>query len=728
MTRVRRLVLVTAAGALTGAASLVGAATPATADTQTVASCDRAGIQAALNAGGTWSLDPCSGQTITQDAHPLVVNGTTVTLTHDPSMSFPVLHFTATTATGRGAVIQVRSGNLTLQNLIVTGVLTSTDPTKPARGGALYVAPGAQLTLDDCSVSHSQVLGAQGVYGTDGTTNAVDGTDGGPSYSAAQGGGLYNDGTTTITASTFDNDWAFGGYAGDGGNGHRGANAQVSGGHGAPGGSGGDAGQHSAPAQGGAIYNAGMLTVVSSTISHSYVEGGSGGFAGDAADGGIGGFGTGGQNGANGTPDNPSAGSGTPGAPGGQGGPGGMHAGLPGPASEGDGGGIYNAGTAAIDHVTFTANSANGGAGGYGGSASAPNRGGGGGYGGSGGTPYDVVGHGLAGGNGADGGATGPTGVGGTAGANGSPGAAARGAAIYDATGNLRVSHSVFSGGSVNGGWGGYGGNASQPDDGGYFYGPGGDGGSAGNGGAGINGAGGNAGTAGNGGAGIDPSPGFAAGNGAVGGDASALSVYTAGGALIGCGTTLDSDATHRHAGPGGFGGTKGRGVTGSVGGKGGGKGYGGPGKPFGKRSAPGVHGFNGLRKNVFVPPGKTGPRGKAGPAGIDGAHGPLGCDSVGPLLLRVHGVVGTTATATATIHNRGPVPITMTQLGITGAASDVLSAAGCESGAPVGGSCAITVTFHPQTTTAVHATLVITDNTVFSTQSVPIIAVGTKS
>jgi hypothetical protein len=724
MRRRQRWGIVAAAGATTLATTLLAGAQPAKADSQAVASCDRAGVQAAIDAGGSWSLDACSGMTISAANDPLVVNGTTVTLTHDPSMSFPIFNFTSTT--GPGSVFQVQSGNLTLENLTVTGVLNATDPALPAQGGGIYVAAGAHLTLNDVGVIHSQANGAPGVNGVDGTADSVDGTNGGSTDSAAQGAGLYNAGTTTITSSTFDNNRAVGGYAGDGGNGHRGANASIVGAPGAPGGSGGDAGAHGAVGQGGAIYNVGTLTVESSTISNSGVTGGFGGFAGDAADGGIGGFGADGANGVDGTFDSPQGTDGTPGGAGGQGGAGGLHAGVPGAAAEGDGGGIYNAGTAAIDHVTFTANGVTGGPGGYGGSASAPNRGGGGGFGGSGGSSSGVTGPGLAGGNGADGGPTGLTGIGGAAGADGGPGAAAHGAAIYDATGDIRIAASTFSGDVADGGWGGNAGDASQPDDGGYFYGPGGQGGSAGSGGQSFTAGGGSAGIAGKGGDGVNPGPGYAAGTGGNGGTASGLSIYTVGGALVGCGTTLDTDKTHLLGGFYGFGGNKGRGVTGSSGGKGGGKGFGGAGKPYGKRGKPGAHGFNGLRTNVFEPPGKPGHRGTVGPVAIDGAHAALGCDSVSPKSLAIQGAVGASPTGTATIHNHGSVPVTVSQVAIVGAPSNILSASGCASGAPVGGSCDITVTFHPQDSTPVHATLQITDNTVFGTQTVPIVATGT--
>jgi CSLREA domain-containing protein len=215
------------------------------------------------------------------------------------------------------------------------------------------------------------------------------------------------------------------------------------------GGTGGNGGPAAGGANGGAILNAGSLTLTDAAVTDSR-----------AGDGGGGGFGAG-------TTPN-----------GGQGGAGGA------------GGAIYNTGALTLQGSTIAGNSAGtGGAGGSGSNASATGgTGGAGGTGGDGGGVANVGGtltvvnstfNGNAAGDGGAGGGGGFGGAGAAGGDGGSGGSASRGGGIVSSGGTVSITNSTFASNSAgDGGTGGSGGGA------------GGAGGNAGSGGSGGNGGG----------------------------------------------------------------------------------------------------------------------------------------------------------------------------------------------------------------------------------------------
>jgi len=329
-------------------------------------------------------------------------------------------------------------------------------PGGSSRGGGIYNA--GTLTVNRCVLSNNVAAGSPGARGGNGGTVAFQpggsGGNGGTGGSG-DGGGIYNDatGTLTVSQSAFASNSANGGSGGNGGTGGLGTNgAAVSSPiefiNGQPGGFGGDAGSAGA-GYGGGIYNAGTLILNQSTISSNSVRGGSGGFGGSGGHGGVGldqtffpvfnayvvgqgGFGGDGGAAAIGSPGNGGGiysvgmltlnqntlagnsavgGNGGFGGFGGGGGNGGNSSAItpvmfPGPGGQGGtsasggsaglgaGGGIYNAGTLALNQNTFSGNSANISVGG-----GSPNGGGGGAGGlGSGSVPDGF--HGPFGANG----------------------------------------------------------------------------------------------------------------------------------------------------------------------------------------------------------------------------------------------------------------------------------------------------------------------------------------
>ncbi|MGD0630867.1 MAG: Ig-like domain-containing protein [Terracidiphilus sp.] len=224
------------------------------------------------------------------------------------------------------------------------------------------------------------------------------------------GGGIYNNGTLTVTNSTFTGNSATGGNASAGG---------------PP-----EFGLYGGNGSGGAIYNSGTLTVANSTFSANGASGGGG--YGDAG----GGSGSGGgiyNGGALTVTNSTFSGNSTGGGVGGGGSDASQDIGFNG--GGGSGGGIYNGGTLTVTNSTFSGNSSSGGFGGIG-----QGNGGDGGGGGicNGGTL--TVTDSTFSGNGASGGYGGPPG-------NGYGGAIENG-------GTLTVRNSTFSGNSANGGIG----------------------------------------------------------------------------------------------------------------------------------------------------------------------------------------------------------------------------------------------------------------------------------
>jgi hypothetical protein len=308
------------------------------------------------------------------------------------------------------------------------------------------------------SQAASGANGANGVGGTDGTslpigstgnggngTSAVsaggaggDGSDGSPE----QGGALLIDsGTVNLSDDTISGNVIYGqsggngGVGGNGGGGGHGGNAGTagvggnggSGGSALPGGNGGNGGNGSS-AEGGAIYNAGTLTITDSTLNGNRVTGGNGGLGGNGGTGGsagYGGHGYGNGNGGNGgnAADSGSAGSG-------------------GSGGNAEGGAIYNTGTLTITGDTFSSNSTWAGAGGAGGNNTGPFGNLPTVYAGDAGPGGQNDGSGV-GGNAGSAGSSGGTGVGGSGGMT-------AGGALFDRSGTT-ASGNTFTGNTATG-------------------------------------------------------------------------------------------------------------------------------------------------------------------------------------------------------------------------------------------------------------------------------------
>ena len=301
------------------------------------------------------------------------------------------------------------------------------------------VDPGASLTLNNVTLEDGIATGTSGTPGSAG----LDGTSGVPGPTGIDGS----------PAGPFT-----------GSSGQTGATGTS--------GSSGQAGTPGTDADGGAIYNAGNLTLTESTIQGNEAvaaDGGNGGQGGAGGDGGRGGDG-----GAGATPNTQDTG--------GSGGNGGQAAhgtdsgggGNGGAAGNADGGAIYNAptGTATIDDCAFTNNTATGGNGGQGGHGGTGGSGVSGGQGGNGATGNNTDGGaGGTGGTGGDGAAGGRGGEGGIGGEG-------AGGAIYNNGGNLTIWVSDFQNNTANGGNGGTGGAGGSGSAGGQG-GQGGNGGDA---------------------------------------------------------------------------------------------------------------------------------------------------------------------------------------------------------------------------------------------------------
>jgi hypothetical protein len=208
------------------------------------------------------------------------------------------------------------------------GTAAPTDQLAPNEGACLYVAAGAELVLDHDRVNNCTIVGRSAGNGGDGGDggNGGNGSQGRPAEfggapagpggngggggagadggdaaagADAKGGALSNHGTTTITDTSFASDAA---YGGDGGNGGAGGDAG-SGGTAGDGDSGGIGGTPSGTAgrggrggaggagKGGAIYNAGRITITRAQFSDAAVRGGRGGSGGQGGHGGAGGSG-----------------------------------------------------------------------------------------------------------------------------------------------------------------------------------------------------------------------------------------------------------------------------------------------------------------------------------------------------------------------------------------------------------------------------------------------------
>ncbi len=144
-------------------------------------------------------------------------------------------------------------------------------------GAAIYIQPEATVTLTECILAGNAALGTNGFNGTNGTGSTGTAGNGTPGRngSAASGGAIYNAGSLTLDTCKFFTNSVTGGNGGDGGAGGTGG---YQGGNGASGGSG-------AAALGGAIYDVGSLTATDCTFDGNTVQGGNAGAGGTAGSG-----------------------------------------------------------------------------------------------------------------------------------------------------------------------------------------------------------------------------------------------------------------------------------------------------------------------------------------------------------------------------------------------------------------------------------------------------------
>ena len=293
-----------------------------------------------------------------------------------------------------------------------------------AKGGAIEIQSGSVVVL-----AHDSFI--------DDTVEGGNGGSGGPGGSGGSGGpgGVGGTGGSGTTGPA-------GGPGGKGGHGGAGG----SGGHAGNGGKGGVGGS----GEGGAIYNAGLLTLEFDTFSDDLAIGGGGGDGGSGGAGGSGGLGgAGGAGGGGGAALSDSGGAGGNAGSNGAGGASG-YGGAGGNGSAGgvgEGGALYSSGSVTVLNTSFTECTAFGGSGGYG------NNGGYGGVGGDG-TGVGVYGGSGApgsvpplGGNGGDGGAAGDAAKGstGTAGSNGGAGGSGGAGSLGPVGRSMRRARSRFS-------------------------------------------------------------------------------------------------------------------------------------------------------------------------------------------------------------------------------------------------------------------------------------------
>lgn len=152
---------------------------------------------------------------------------------------------------------------------------------KAQYGGAMFINSGATVWAQDCTFSGNKAVGPNGVAGAAGQDREIgNGGNGGDGTAGgpAQGGAIYNAGALTLTRCKLLTNSIAGGKGGDGGKGGNGGGSLGQGGNGGVGGAGG-------AAQGAAVFNAGDLTVTECTLTGNGATGGSGGAGGAAGTG-----------------------------------------------------------------------------------------------------------------------------------------------------------------------------------------------------------------------------------------------------------------------------------------------------------------------------------------------------------------------------------------------------------------------------------------------------------
>jgi uncharacterized protein DUF4347 len=170
-------------------------------------------------------------------------------------------------------VLHIHSGaNVIIENIAIAEGTANDDgfSSDSGRGAGILVESGATVTLNNVLLSYNSAAGLGGTGGAGGTVAGEPGGDGSAGGSAF-GGGIYNAGTLTVSTSTFTSNSALAGGGGGGG-----ASAETNGLSGVPG-SGGAGGN----ASGGAIYSAGTLSLgAGNSFSGNTVYAGGGGGAG----------------------------------------------------------------------------------------------------------------------------------------------------------------------------------------------------------------------------------------------------------------------------------------------------------------------------------------------------------------------------------------------------------------------------------------------------------------
>jgi hypothetical protein len=339
-----------------------------------VAECTEGDFRAAMSGGGHVTF-ACDGTimlsntvAITTDTlldaagHNIILRGSGTGLFRVFSnVVFSVADMVIANGTAQGgAGIQNVGGTVNTTNCVFSG-------NRASRGGAIQNEAGV-VCLSACVFTNNQAASAGGALDNSGTmtadlcifvTNLVAGANGlsgnlyslnGGSGGGATGGAIYNAGTLTISRSTVTSNSVVAGSGGNGANGRYGEFSS-NGQNGGNGGAGGDA-------EGGALFNTGAAFITSSTFIFNSATGGNGGAAG-------GGGGAYSQTGGTG----------------GGGGSGGMGAGA-----------LFNMGDIRIINSTFAFNSGLAGyAGGGGAGGSSPGRGGSGGPGGNGGSGIGAI-------------------------------------------------------------------------------------------------------------------------------------------------------------------------------------------------------------------------------------------------------------------------------------------------------------------------------------------------
>lgn len=207
-----------------------------------------------------------------------------------------------------GGAISIQSGNVTLESsTVATSVAESSTPgiVGSAEGGAIFNA--GTLTIKHSTIQQSKALSDPGLASGGGIFNALAGTlnviEGSKITKntalglAAQGGGINNEGSATITDSSLTANKAQstgqgldGADGADGVDGPDGTIPFEDGGDGTDGQNGFNGGGGTF-AFGGAVFNSGVLTITNSFITGNSLKAGNGGDGGAGGNGGDGGKG-----------------------------------------------------------------------------------------------------------------------------------------------------------------------------------------------------------------------------------------------------------------------------------------------------------------------------------------------------------------------------------------------------------------------------------------------------